>query len=371
VACQEWNDLPPETTVQMGTYQTLPDLTPNFWNLIKFDEVPVDARRLPVPMASPTDGGAVMMLMRKDMCMHCAEPGCMIACPAEGAIVQYTNGIVDFQQEHCIGCGYCMTGCPFNIPKFDEKSQRVFKCTMCSDRVGNGLGPACVKACPTGCLEFGQKKEMQRHAEHRVEQVKGDGFANAGVYDPPGVGGTGVVEDVLHAGAGPGARADHAVHDAVTVAAALEGDGPFGARAALQLVERQLERSARVAIDGELPACRVEHGRVVVRHEKRVVDRRLPGGRPQVDAERVLAGQLEVARALGREGVRDVLEGHERAARIELPCPVSRNAFTAFLEGPRVLRNEREAGSGEHDLLKCGATGQGVHVFSPITNTMT
>ena len=202
VACVEWNDLhiEPEYGQRMlHSYQTMADMTPSFWNLIKFDEVPVDARRLPVPMASPTDGGAVMMLMRKDMCMHCAEPGCMIACPAEGAIVQYTNGIVDFQQEHCIGCGYCMTGCPFNIPKFDEKSQRVFKCTMCSDRVGNGLGPACVKACPTGCLEFGQKKEMQRHAEHRVEQVKGDGFANAGVYDPPGVGGTGVVYVLHHA----------------------------------------------------------------------------------------------------------------------------------------------------------------------------
>ena len=53
--------------------------------------------------------------------MHCAEPGCLVACPAPGAIVQYTNGIVDFQQDQCIGCGYCMTGCPFNVPKFARR----------------------------------------------------------------------------------------------------------------------------------------------------------------------------------------------------------------------------------------------------------
>ena len=87
--------------------------------------------------------------------MHCEEPGCLVACPAEGAIVQYVNGIVDFQQDHCIGCGYCMSGCPFNIPKFSPKAQKVFKCTLCVDRVTQGLEPACIKSCPTGCLHFG------------------------------------------------------------------------------------------------------------------------------------------------------------------------------------------------------------------------
>ena len=99
----------------MGTYQTLPETTENFWNLIKFSE--------------HEEEGALHWLMRKDQCMHCAEPGCLIACPAPGAIVQYTNGIVDFQQDQCIGCGYCMTGCPFNVPKFSQKTRRVYKCT--------------------------------------------------------------------------------------------------------------------------------------------------------------------------------------------------------------------------------------------------
>lgn len=179
VACQEWNDLPPETTVQMGTYQTVPEMTSNLWNLIKFNEHETDA--------------GFHWLMRKDQCMHCEEPGCLIACPAPGAIVQYANGIVDFDQDQCIGCGYCMTGCPFNVPKFAPETRRVYKCTMCVDRVAEGLQPACVKACPTSCLQFGTKDDMLEIASGRVEQLKANGFANAAVYDPPGVGGTGVV----------------------------------------------------------------------------------------------------------------------------------------------------------------------------------
>jgi formate dehydrogenase iron-sulfur subunit len=179
VACQEWNDLAPEAGGATGTYQTVPDMTARFWNLIRFNE--------------HEDEGGLRWLMRKDQCMHCTEPGCLIACPAPGAIVQYANGIVDFQQSECIGCGYCITGCPFNVPKFATDTRRVYKCTLCVDRVSNGLQPACVKACPTSCLQFGTKDDMRRIAERRVDQLKANGFAQAAVYDPPGVGGTSVV----------------------------------------------------------------------------------------------------------------------------------------------------------------------------------
>jgi formate dehydrogenase beta subunit len=179
VACQEWNDLPPEATTQTGTYQTSPELTSSLWNLIRFRE--------------HEEQGVLKWLMRKDQCMHCTEPGCLVACPAPGAIVQYTNGIVDFQQDQCIGCGYCMTGCPFNVPKFNSGTNRVYKCTLCVDRVAVGLQPACVKACPTSCLQFGTKTQMLEIANKRVDQLKANGFAQAAVYDPPGVGGTGVV----------------------------------------------------------------------------------------------------------------------------------------------------------------------------------
>lgn len=125
--------------------------------------------------------------------MHCVEPGCLLACPAPGAIVQYVNGIVDFQQDKCIGCGYCVTGCPFDVPKFNRQTNRVHKCTLCVDRVSVGLQPACVKACPTGCLQFGTKDQMLQAAGTRVAQLKASGFAQAAIYDPPGVGGTGVI----------------------------------------------------------------------------------------------------------------------------------------------------------------------------------
>jgi len=185
VACQEWNDLPPEVTVQSGTYQTLPDLAPAFWNLIRFNETDVD--------------GKFSWLMRKDGCMHCSEPGCLIACPAPGAILQYSNGIVDFNQEACVGCGYCITGCPFNIPKLSRTTKKVYKCTLCVDRVSVGLEPACIKACPTGCLQFGSKTQMLDAAGRRVAQLKASGFEHAGVYDPDGVGGTAVITVLAHA----------------------------------------------------------------------------------------------------------------------------------------------------------------------------
>jgi formate dehydrogenase beta subunit len=136
--------------------------------------------------------------MRKDGCMHCAAPGCRAACPADGAIVQYQNGIVDFQQDNCIGCQYCVIGCPFNVPKFNPHTKRVFKCTLCSDRVAQGLEPACIKACPTGCLHFGTKDDMKALGESRAQQLRDQsGFDHAGVYDPAGVGGTSVMY-VLH-----------------------------------------------------------------------------------------------------------------------------------------------------------------------------
>jgi formate dehydrogenase beta subunit len=185
VACQEWNDLPPLSTQQVGTYQTMPTLDAGFWNLIRFDEREVE--------------GGLMWLMRKDQCMHCAEPGCLEACPAPGAIVQYANGIVDVNQDNCIGCGYCETGCPFDVPRFSAKTGKMAKCTLCVDRVSVGLEPACIKACPTGCLHFGSKEDMVGLGSLRVDQLKKGGFTTAALYDPQGVGGTGVVTVLAYA----------------------------------------------------------------------------------------------------------------------------------------------------------------------------
>src|SRR5262252_5301243 len=184
VACQEWNDLPPVATQQTGTYQTMPELDASFWNLIRFKEQERD--------------GNLVWLMRKDQCMHCEDPGCLAACPSPGAIVQYVNGIVDVSPEQCIGCGYCATGCPLNVPKFHTKTDKMAKCTLCVDRVGVGVEPACIKACPTGCLQFGTKDDMVALGSKRVDQLKANGFEHASLYDPPGVGGTGVVTVLAH-----------------------------------------------------------------------------------------------------------------------------------------------------------------------------
>ena len=186
VACMEWNDLRDEVGECDGTYNAPQDLTPSSFEVMRFSEY-------------ENEEGGLEWLIRKDNCMHCAEPGCLKACPSPGAIVQYANGIVDFNSEHCIGCGYCVAGCPFNIPRISKKDNKAYKCTLCSDRVYHGLEPACVKSCPTGSIQFGTKEQMLDYGAHRVEKLKERGFENAGIYDPAGVGGTHVVYVLQHA----------------------------------------------------------------------------------------------------------------------------------------------------------------------------
>ncbi len=171
----------------MGVYDNPHDLTPNSWTLMRYTEY-----------ENPRSGN-LEWLIRKDGCMHCEDPGCLKACPAPGAIVQYSNGIVDFVKENCIGCGYCVKGCPFNIPRISKVDHKAYKCTLCSDRVAVGQGPACQKACPTQAIVFGTKDEMKEWADKRITDLKSRGFKNAGLYDPPGVGGTHVMYVLHHA----------------------------------------------------------------------------------------------------------------------------------------------------------------------------
>jgi formate dehydrogenase iron-sulfur subunit len=174
VACKEWNDLQVEETHNFGGYQSHEDLTASTWDLMRFNEVELE-------------GNDIAWLIRKDSCLHCEEPGCLLACPAPGAIVQYENGIVDFDQDKCIGCQYCVSGCPFDIPRFDGETKKVYKCTMCVDRISNGLEPACVKSCPTGSIRFGTKEDMLLYGEEKVAKLKERGFDDALLYDPDGV----------------------------------------------------------------------------------------------------------------------------------------------------------------------------------------
>jgi formate dehydrogenase iron-sulfur subunit len=186
VACMEWNDVRDEIGTNVGVYDNPPDLSANSYTVMRFSEVEFET-------------GKLEWLIRKDGCFHCADPGCLKACPAPGAIVQYSNGIVDFVPEHCIGCGYCITGCPFNVPRLSKKTNKVSKCTLCSDRVAIGQEPACSKTCPTKAIVFGTKDDMIKHAEGRITDLKSRGYKNAGLYDPKGVGGTHVMYVLQHA----------------------------------------------------------------------------------------------------------------------------------------------------------------------------
>ncbi len=185
VACMQWNDLRDEVGVQHGVYDNPVDLTDQSWTVMRFAEY-------------QSQDGKLEWLIRKDGCMHCEDPGCLKACPAPGAIVKYANGIVDFNSSNCIGCGYCIAGCPFNIPRISEKDNKAYKCTLCSDRVAVGLEPACVKTCPTGAIQFGAKTDMVARGAKRVGDLKERGHAQAALYDPAGVGGTHVMYVLQH-----------------------------------------------------------------------------------------------------------------------------------------------------------------------------
>jgi formate dehydrogenase iron-sulfur subunit len=253
-ACMEWNDTHQPIGEFNGTYEDPHDLTPTQFTLMRFTE-----------WVNPQTSN-LEWLIRKDGCMHCAEPGCLEACPAPGAIVQYSNGIVDFVHENCIGCGYCVTGCPFNIPRISRVDHTAYKCTLCSDRVAVGQGPACAKACPTQAIVFGTKKEMQAHAEGRIKDLKSRGYEQAGLYDPPGVGGTHVMY-VLHHADQPELYAGLAANPQISpVVKAWKGVTKYAGLAVMGLavaagvVHRLVAGANRVAAEDEAAAERLSRG---------------------------------------------------------------------------------------------------------------
>jgi formate dehydrogenase iron-sulfur subunit len=144
-ACKEWNKLPAEKTRNLGTYENPPDLTPNLYNRIRFVE------------KSGKNGLDWLFISRR--CMHCGDAGCMAICPAPGALHRNRFGFVVFNKNVCIGCKLCRAACPFDIPRYDA-SEKISKCHLCSDRVENGLPPACAKTCPTGAIAYGDRADL-------------------------------------------------------------------------------------------------------------------------------------------------------------------------------------------------------------------
>jgi len=175
LACKQWNQLPAKQTENRGTYQNPPDLQPNTWLLMRFQEI--------------SDGkGGVKWLFRKDACMHCTDAACAKVCPS-GALHHTKYGTVALDQSKCIGCKECIYACPFDVPRYDPATDKVTKCDMCFSRIDNALEPACVKACPTGALQFGDKERMMKLVAARVKELDG----KATVYGDKFVGGTHMV----------------------------------------------------------------------------------------------------------------------------------------------------------------------------------
>lgn len=165
VACKQWNELKAEVTSSKGTYENPPDLSPNTWLTIKFRE--------------ETLGGTVRWLFSRRSCMHCTEAACVEVCPS-GALYHNQYGFVSYDKNKCIGCGYCVEFCPFNVPRLDASRVsgvgKMDKCTLCTtpglDRLSIGQEPACVKTCPTDALIFGDRDELVTEGRSRVAALK-------------------------------------------------------------------------------------------------------------------------------------------------------------------------------------------------------
>lgn len=212
VACKEWNMVPEDGLNFTGnSYDNSGGLSADTWRHVAFIEQrkPVGAQENPSTSAAdlgmPTlnrpgdtdtaERSDFRWLMSSDVCKHCTHAACLDVCPT-GALFRTEFGTVVVQEDICNGCGYCVPACPYGVIDQRKDDGRVWKCTMCYDRLGDGLEPACAKACPTESIQFGELSELRERAQLRVEQLHEAGIADARLYgdDPDdGVGGTGAI----------------------------------------------------------------------------------------------------------------------------------------------------------------------------------
>lgn len=163
VACKSWNKLKAEQTENKGSHENPPDLSANTWNRIVFMET-----RLPK--------GAIDWSFFNDRCHHCEDAPCMYAADSvPGAIITDDTGAVIYTEKTSqLDYDSILSECPYDIPRLDEKTNRIYKCNMCIDRITNGLKPACVTACSTGTLNFGTQKDMLKFAYDRIKVLGKD-----------------------------------------------------------------------------------------------------------------------------------------------------------------------------------------------------
>src|SRR5262249_53301246 len=185
--CKEWNEVPADGFVWSGlSYDNTQNLGHSTWRHVLFLEQPQMAGPQLADTCEPFRWGFL-----SDVCKHCANSGCLEACPT-GAIVRTEFGGVYVQDDVCNGCGYCVVSCPFGVIDKRPDDGRAFKCTFCYDRQKVGLIPACATACPTQSIQFGALDELRKRAKLRVTELQQRGYADARLYDPQetSVGGT-------------------------------------------------------------------------------------------------------------------------------------------------------------------------------------
>jgi formate dehydrogenase iron-sulfur subunit len=197
VACKEWNDIPGDGFRFTGfSYDNTAGLGHSTWRHVKFIE------RSPERVDGGGDGSTInadagyrsnvfRWDFSSDVCKHCANAGCLEACPT-GSIVRTEFGGVFIQPDVCNGCGYCVVACPFGVVDRRPGDGRAFKCTFCYDRQKAGLMPACATACPTESIQFGDIEDLRARAARRIDELKSRGIDDAMLYDGRGtsIGGT-------------------------------------------------------------------------------------------------------------------------------------------------------------------------------------
>ena len=205
VACKQWNDLPADDLGFRGGkgYDHTGSLGASTWRHVRFVEVlDQPTGHLPeLPATKIASNGDLNLVdvaaavadmdrwvFMSDVCKHCERPGCLDACPT-GALVRTEFETVIVQPDICNGCGYCVPSCPFGVIDRDPYDGRAAKCTLCYDRLQDGLEPACAKACPTDSIQFGPYDELVEVAERRVATLRARGVDGAYLYgagDAPG-----------------------------------------------------------------------------------------------------------------------------------------------------------------------------------------
>jgi formate dehydrogenase iron-sulfur subunit len=179
VACKEWNELPDDGFTWSGkSYDNTLALGASTWRHVLFLE---QDRSMGSQLTTSEEPFRWQFL--SDVCKHCANAGCLEACPT-GSIVRTELGTVFVQPDICNGCGYCVVSCPFGVIDKRPVDGRAFKYTFCYDRQRAGLVPACAKACPTQSIQFGNLDELRNRAKDRVDELHERGYQDARIYDP-------------------------------------------------------------------------------------------------------------------------------------------------------------------------------------------